>query len=203
MDAGRSGLNAPRLTVREIIVVEGRYDKNALSQVVDGVILTTDGFGIFNNPGLRKLLKKLCAERGVVILTDSDSAGFLIRNHIKGFLPPDTVKHAYIPARPGKERRKTAPGAEGLLGVEGMTPEVLREALRRAGVETETSEPGHTPVTKADLYAWGLSGREDSARKRAALCEKLDLPAHLSSAALCGVLTALYAREDVLCLLEG
>ena len=119
--------------IREAIVVEGRYDKNTLSQVVDTVILETAGFGVFKNQELVALLRRLAEERGLIVLTDSDGAGFLIRSRLKGALPPDRVKHAYIPDVSGKERRKRAPGKEGKLGVEGMSPAVLVEALRRAG----------------------------------------------------------------------
>ena len=121
------------LKIREAIVVEGRYDKNTLSQVVDTVIVETGGFGVFRNEEKVALLRRLARQRGLIVLTDSDGAGFVIRNFLKGSIPPDQVKHAYIPDRPGKERRKRHPGKEGKLGVEGMRPEVLEQALRRAG----------------------------------------------------------------------
>ena len=145
------------LHIQEAIVVEGRYDKNTLSQVVDTVILETAGFGVFKNQELVALLRRLAEERGLIVLTDSDGAGFLIRGHLKSALPPDKVKHAYIPDVPGKERRKRAPGKEGKLGVEGMTPAVLVEVLRRAGatfLEEEAGDRGPKGgITKADLYA--------------------------------------------------
>ena len=189
--------------IREAIVVEGRYDKNALSQVVDTVILETSGFGIFKNDELMALLRRLAETRGIVVLTDSDGAGFLIRSRIRSCLPKAGVKHAYIPDIQGKERRKRAPGTEGLLGVEGMSPQVLLEALRRAGATflgegTAAAAQERPPITKADLFALGLSGGADASARRAALLQRLDLPAHMSANALLPVLNALYDRESFL-----
>lgn len=183
--------------IREVILVEGRYDKNTLSQLVDAVILETSGFGIFNDKQKQKLLRKLAESRGLIVLTDSDGAGFVIRNFIKGCVDPAHIKHAYIPDIYGKESRKSAPSKEGKLGVEGMRPEVLLDALRRAGatIDGEGTSPDKT-ITKADLYARGLSGCADSAGKRKALIKKLDLPEHLSSTALLDVLNALMSREE-------
>ena len=174
-------------SVKEVIVVEGRYDKNTLSQVVDAVILETSGFGIFNDAAKRRLLKKLAETRGLILLTDSDAAGFLIRNRIKGFVDPALVRHAYIPDVYGK----------GKLGVEGMRPEVLLDALIRAGAtiddcETVTASPR---ISKADLYALGLSGREGSAEKRKKLLRQLGLPERMSADAMLDVLNALMDRE--------
>ncbi|HIY74301.1 MAG TPA: DUF4093 domain-containing protein [Candidatus Intestinimonas merdavium] len=188
--------------IREAIVVEGRYDKNTLSQVVDTVILETAGFGVFKNQELVALLRRLAEERGLIVLTDSDGAGFLIRSRLKSALPQDRVKHAYIPDVYGKERRKRAPGKEGKLGVEGMTPAVLVEVLRRAGatfLEEEAGDRGPKGgITKADLYALGLSGGPDAARRRQALLKHLKLPEHMSANALLPVLNALYDRESFL-----
>lgn len=141
------------IKIKEAIVVEGKYDKNTLSQIVDAPIFTTDGFGIMNNGELMELLRRVAAERGIIILTDSDGAGFVIRNRLKGCLPTECVRHAYIPDVPGKERRKTAPGKEGKIGVEGMPPEVLIDALRLAGATFEDESEGRkkAPITKADL----------------------------------------------------
>ena len=184
------------LSIKEVIVVEGRYDKNALSQVVDAVILETDGFGIFNDRQKQKLLRRMAESRGLIVLTDSDGAGFLIRSLIKGCVDPKFVKHAYIPDVYGKERRKSLPSKEGKLGVEGMEPEVLLEALRRAGASLEPdSAPAH-PITKADLYACGLSGREGSAQRRQVLLKELDLPERLTADALLDVLNATMSREE-------
>ena len=186
--------------IREVVVVEGRYDKNTLSQVVDAVILETSGFGIFNDREKRKLLQTLAEKRGLIVLTDSDGAGFLIRNHIKGFVDPSLVKHAYIPDIPGKERRKARASREGKLGVEGMRPQVLLDALTRAGAtfedesNTQTSSPR---ITKADLYALGLSGGAESARKRMELQRELELPERLSADALLDVLNALMDRDTL------
>ena len=183
--------------IKEVIVVEGRYDKNTLSQVVDAVILETAGFGIFNDTDKRRLLKTMAETRGLIVLTDSDSAGFLIRNHIRGCVDPKLVKHAYIPDVYGKERRKTAPSKEGKLGVEGMRPEVLLEALRRAGATFEDDAAAQRParITKADLYARALSGREGSREKRLALLRRLNLPERMSADAMLDVLNALMDRE--------
>lgn len=184
------------LKVEEVIVVEGRYDKNALSQVVDAVILETGGFGIFNDRQKQKLLRTLAEKRGLIVLTDSDGAGFVIRNFIKGCVDPAYVRHAYIPDIRGKERRKSAPSKEGKLGVEGMRPQVLLEALRRAGASVNEGTEQTPAITKADLYARGLSGGEGSAQKRRALQSRLDLPEHLSADALLDVLNALMSREE-------
>ncbi len=183
--------------IREIIIVEGRYDKNTLSQVVDAVILETSGFGIFNDKQKQKLLRTLAESRGLIVLTDSDGAGFVIRNFIRGCVDPKLVKHAYIPDVYGKERRKSAPSKEGKLGVEGMRPEVILEALRRAGATIDgESTAQQNAISKADLYARGLSGCDGSAEKRKDLMKKLDLPEHLSAAALLDVLNALMTREE-------
>ena len=166
-----SGEGRPR--IREAIVVEGRYDKNTLSQVVDGVILETSGFGIFKDEERMALLRRLARERGLVVLTDSDGAGFVIRNYLKGAVDPALVKHAYIPDRPGKERRKKSPGKEG-----------EEECPRR-------------PVTKADLYRAGLSGTSDAGENRRALLRRLDLPEHMGANALLEVLNVLYGYEEL------
>ena len=186
------------LSVKEVIVVEGRYDKNTLSQIVDAVIIETSGFGIFNDAQKQKLLRRLAAERGLIVLTDSDGAGFVIRNFIKGCVDPALVRHAYIPDVTGKERRKSAPSKEGKLGVEGMRPEVLLDALRRAGatVGGEAVEPPAARITKADMYKRGLSGGQGSRERRAALIRALDLPEKLSADALLDVLNAIMTRED-------
>ena len=182
--------------IREVIVVEGRYDKNALSQVVDATIVTLGGFAVFNDREKLAFLRRLAEERGLIVLTDSDGAGFVIRNYLKGALPKDQVKQAYIPDIHGKERRKRAPGREGKLGVEGMPPEVLLEALRRAGAQAEDSPEPPDPITKTDLYLAGLSGGADSAARRRALQQELGLPEHLGSAGLLQALNLLMTREE-------
>ena len=187
------------IRIKEAIVVEGRYDKNALSQVVDAVILETSGFSVFKDGEKLTLLRRVAATQGLIVLTDSDGAGFVIRNYIKGAIPPSQVKHAYIPDVYGKERRKRTPGKEGKLGVEGMRPEVLLQSLLRAGatVEGEDSAAPRGELTTADLFALGLTGREDSAARRAALLRHLDLPEHMSAKALLTVLNALYTPEEL------
>ncbi len=190
--------------IKEAIVVEGRYDKNALSQVVDAVILETSGFSVFKDSEKLTLLRRLAKKQGLIVLTDSDGAGFVIRNYIKGSIPSEQVKHAYIPDVYGKERRKRAPGKEGKLGVEGMSPEVLLQALLRAGATVE-GEDHATPrgqLTAADLYTLGLTGREDSAQRRTMLLRQLELPEHLSAKALLTVLNALYTSEELNTVLE-
>lgn len=190
--------------IKQAIVVEGKYDQNTLSQLVDATIFQTRGFGVMHDKALLELLRKAARTTGLIIFTDSDGAGFVIRNFLKGALPKEGVLHAYIPDIPGKEKRKRAPGKEGLLGVEGMTKEILLEALENAGADLggeAAKKPGDT-ITKFDLYTAGLSGRPDSAAKRAALLEKLRFPAHMSANALLNALNLLYTREEFLALFE-
>ena len=184
--------------IREAIVVEGRYDKNTLSQVVDAPILETAGFGIFKDRQQMALLRRVAEKRGLIVFTDSDGAGFVIRNHIKSAIPGKYLKHAYIPDIPGKERRKSAPGREGKLGVEGMTPEVILAALRNAGATIEGEETTSSGgITKQDLMALGLSGGSNAGEKRKALLKKLNLPEHMSDKAMLQALNLLYTREEL------
>lgn len=188
-----------KLKLRQAIVVEGKYDQNTLRQLVDTAIFTTNGFADMKDPALLRLLQQAAQTTGLVILTDSDGAGFLIRNTLKSALPETGVLHAYIPDLPGKEKRKAAPGKEGLLGVEGMTPEILLKALRNAGAEFadgSTPPPTREAITKQDLFALGLSGGPESAKKRAALLKALSLPAHMSANALLQALNVLFSREE-------
>ena len=179
--------------VREVIVVEGRYDKNTLSQVVDATILETRGFGVMKDKALLSLFRQAAEKRGLILLTDSDGAGFVIRNYLKGAIPAGQLKQAYIPDMFGKERRKAAPG-----------PEVLLEALHRAGAtfEGEENPEPRGEITKADLYALGLSGGPDSSRKRLALLRALHLPEHMSTNAMLQALNLLYTRQELEGLLE-
>lgn len=188
--------------IKEVIVVEGRYDKNTLSQVVDAVIIETGGFGIFNDREKRELLKKLAETRGLILMTDSDGAGFLIRNHLKGCIDQGLIKNAYIPDVYGKERRKTKGSKEGKLGVEGMRPEVILGALKRAGAtfEGEASLQREARISKADLYKKGLSGGADSAALRRQLTARLGLPERLTADGLLDVLNAMMSREEFLAL---
>ena len=190
--------------IKEAIVVEGRYDKNTLRQIVDTAVFQTDGFGVMNDRAKLAFLRTVAERRGLIILTDSDGAGFVIRNYLKGALPKDRVLHAYIPDIPGKEKRKSAPGKEGKLGVEGMNPAVLLEALRRAGAdfEEEASHQPRTSITKADFYELGLTGGPDSQKKRLALLRYLNLPEHMSANAMLEALNVLYSREEFLALTQ-
>ena len=184
--------------IREAIVVEGRYDKNTLSQIVDAPIFETAGFGIFKDKQQMKLLRRVAEVRGLIVFTDSDGAGFVIRNHIKSAIPGKYLKHAYIPDIMGKERRKAAPGKEGKLGVEGMRPEIILEALRRAGATIEGEDaPASHPITKQDLMQLGLSGGADSSAKRLALLRKLDLPEHMSANAMLQALNLLCSLDEL------
>ncbi len=192
-------MSAP-LRIREAVVVEGRYDKSALAGVVDALILDTAGFGVFKDGERLALLRRLAAKRGLIVLTDPDGAGFVIRNYLKGAIPKGQLKHAYVPDVYGKERRKRAPGKEGKLGVEGRPPEVLRQAILRAGatvLDADAPARAQGDLTPADLYALGLSGAPGAAARRAALLKKLDLPEHMSAKALLAALNALYSPEEL------
>lgn len=181
-------------------MVEGRYDKNALSQVVDATVVTLGGFSVFNDKEKLAFLRRLAEKQGIIVLTDSDGAGFVIRNYLKGALPKELVKQAYVPDVYGKERRKRKAGKEGKLGVEGMKPEVLLEALRRAGatfLDEEGDWEAREPITKADLFALGLTGGADSAARRRALLKKLELPEHLTANAMLEALNLLFDRETL------
>jgi len=185
--------------VKEVIVVEGRYDKSAVAQAVDATIIETSGVRILSDGEKIALLRKLSKRRGIILLTDSDRAGFFIRGKLRGMLDGVDVKHAYIPDLPGKERRKQSPSKEGKLGVEGMRPEIIVEALKRAGATFEDAKAPPSSagrLSKADLYEAGLSGGADSAKKRRELLKRLDLPERLTSNGLLEVLNILYARED-------
>ena len=187
------------IKIREAIVVEGRYDKNTLSQIVDAPIFETSGFGIMKDKAQLSLLRKVADSRGLVVFTDSDGAGFVIRNYLKGAIPAHQLKHAYIPDIYGKERRKSAPGKEGKLGVEGMRPEVIIDALRKAGATVEGESATHTTgnITKQDLMELGLSGGQDSSEKRKQLLKKLQLPEHMSSNAMLQALNLLIDLEGL------
>lgn len=184
--------------IKEAIVVEGRYDKNTLSQLVDAPILETSGFGIFKDKKQMALLRQVAERRGLIVFTDSDGAGFVIRNHIKSAVPGKYLKHAYIPDIMGKERRKAAPGKEGKLGVEGMRPEVILEALRRAGATIEGENgPQTRQITKQDFMELGLCGGANASEKRLALLKKLNMPEHMSSNAMLQALNLLYDPDEL------
>lgn len=191
------------IRIREAILVEGRYDVNTVRQVVDTVVLESGGFRIFNDKEQLKLLRRIANTRGLIVLTDSDGAGFVIRNYLKGALPAGRVKQAYVPDIAGKERRKRHGSKEGKLGVEGMRPEIILEALRRAGAtileedDSTTAAPALAPITKADFYEWGLSGGPDSKERRTAVLKALDLPAHMTANALLEFINAVGTREEI------
>lgn len=186
---------AEKIPVREVILVEGKYDKIRLESLVDGYILQTDGFRIFADPDKQRLIRQLAAVRGILVLTDSDGAGFVIRNFLNGLVPPEQIRHAYIPDVLGKERRKTRPSREGKLGVEGMETEVLRMALRRAGVGTDA--PVHRdPVAKADLYADGLSGGPGSAALRQRMLRMLQLPENMTTNGMLHAINSFLSRDE-------
>ena len=186
------------IKIREAIVVEGRYDKNTLSQIVEAPIIETSGFGIMKDKAQLELLRKVAKVRGLIVFTDSDGAGFVIRNYLKSAIDGAYLKHAYIPDISGKERRKTAPGKEGKLGVEGMTPEVILEALRRCGASIEGEQVSATDqITKQDLMELGLSGGKDSSARRLQLLKKLDLPERMSANAMLQALNLLFTLEEL------
>lgn len=183
--------------IQEAILVEGRYDKNTLSQIVDAAIFETSGFGIFKNKEQMRLLRRVAEKQGLIVFTDSDGAGFVIRNYIKSAIPAKFLKQAYIPDIPGKERRKAAPGKEGKLGVEGMTPEIILKALRDSGATMDgASESSHMPITKQDFMDLGLSGGSGSSERRKALLKRMDLPEHMSCNAMLQAVNLLYTREE-------
>lgn len=185
------------LKTDRIIIVEGKYDKIKLSSIIDAVIIETDGFGIFKDKQKQKLLRMLAEKKGLVILTDSDSAGFTIRNFICGFVPKDRIINAYIPDVYGKERRKEAPSKEGKLGVEGICPEIIKAALEQAGVLCD--ESNHTQkrlVTKTDFYLDGLTGGADSKTKRLSLLKYLSLPEKMTTNALIDIINSFMTYDD-------
>ena len=188
--------------IKEAILVEGRYDKNTLSQIVDAPILETNGFGIFKDKKQMALLRQVAEKRGLIVFTDADGAGFVIRNHVKSAIPGKFLKHAYTPDIFGKERRKDKAGKEGKLGVEGMKPEIILEALRKAGATIEGEDiPALNAITKQDMMELGLSGGADASAKRLALLKKLNLPEHMSANALLQALNLLYSLEELKSLL--
>jgi len=193
------------VSVKEVIVVEGRYDKNTLSQIVDATIVTTDGFAIFKAPEKQAMLRRLAEQRGIILFTDPDGAGMVIRGFLRGIVDPKLVKNAYIPDVFGKERRKSASSKEGKLGVEGMTAEIILNALKAAGAtfgDSESADYG-AGITKADLYELGLSGRENSAELRKTLQQAYALPERMSANALLQVLNVLTTKEELESLLSA
>ena len=186
------------IKVKQAIIVEGRYDKIKLSSLVDAVIIPTNGFALYKDEETCGLIRTLAKTTGIIILTDSDSAGFQIRSHIRNIVKEGEIINVYIPDILGKERRKAAPSKEGKLGVEGMSGEVLLEAFRKAGVFADSAEPKSDPITKADLMELGLVGAENSAQRRAELQKRLGLPERLSANMFIEILNVMYSREEFL-----
>jgi len=189
-----------KIRTERVIVVEGRYDAAKLAGIVDATILVTDGFGIYTDTEKKQLLKTLAKKCGLVLLTDSDAAGFRIRHYITNLVGEDNVVQAYVPAQPGKEKRKAQPGKEGLLGVEGIDDETIRTMLQTAldgQTETLQHRSGGRDVTYTDLYEWGISGTANSMQRRETLLKKLGLPPRLSKKALVEVLNTLYSFEEL------
>lgn len=184
--------------IKEAIVVEGRYDKNALSQIVDATIFETNGFGVMNDRALISLLRQVAQKRGLIILTDSDGGGFVIRNFLKSNIDPRFVKHAYIPDIFGKERRKKTSGKEGKLGVEGMPPDIIIDRLRAAGatIDGDASKPVNE-ISKQDLMELGLSGCKESSFLRKKLLKRLSLPEHMSANAMLQAVNLLYTLQEL------
>lgn len=193
------------IKVKEAIIVEGKYDKIKLSSIIDGLIITTNGFGIFNDKERQYLIRELAQKRGIIILTDSDSAGFVIRNFLKGSVPKEQIKHAYIPDIFGKEKRKDKRSKEGKLGVEGVSKDIILEALRKCGANFEDTEYEvckREEITKADFFVYGLTGGSNSSERREILKKKLNLPENMTTNSLLGILNCLMTREEFLKLAE-
>jgi len=188
------------LKIREVIIVEGKYDKQRLSEFIDASIITTSGFRVFKDKEKQKLIRKLAQDKGILIMTDSDGAGLVIRNFLKGIVPAQKIKNCYIPCVEGKEKRKSTPSKEGLLGVEGLSHNTLKSALLRCGVDVgEDNKMSCSPrITKNDLYEMGLSGKDNSAVLRKKLMEELELPTYLSSNAFLEILNSLYTKQEIL-----
>ena len=193
------------IKVREAIIVEGKYDKIKLSNIVDGLIITTDGFGVFKDKEKQALIRHLAKKRGILILTDSDSAGFVIRNFLKGAVPADKIKHAFVPDIFGKEKRKLKPSKEGKLGVEGISQQIIEKAIIASGAHC-SSEAGiitkSGDITKTDLFIYGLSGGENAAEKRARLKAHLDLPSNMTANLLLDTLNCLMTRDEFIDICE-
>ena len=192
------------IRIHEAIVVEGRYDRNTLRQIIDAPIFETSGFGIFKNKEQMALLRRVAETRGLIVFTDADGAGLVIRNHLKSVIPAQYLKHAYTPDVFGKERRKTSAGKEGKLGVEGMSREIILEALRRAGATFDDAQcPASKQLTKQDMAALGLSGAAYSSALRLSLQKSLGFPANMSANALLQALNLLYSLEELTALVQS
>lgn len=191
-----------KLKVSQVMIVEGKYDKIKLSSVVDGVIICTNGFQIYNDSDTVSLIRKYAETKGIIILTDSDSAGFQIRNHLKSIISEGRITNLYIPEIFGKEKRKSAPSKEGKLGVEGIDAQLIREVFERSGV-LDNTDPDREVLTRSDMYKLGLSGKHDSSALRKKLCQKLELPLNLSAKALLEYLNTAFSKEKATELIIG
>lgn len=189
------------ITIKEAVIVEGKYDKIKLSNFIDGLIITTEGFGVFKDKEKQQLIRHLAKVRGLLVLTDSDGAGFVIRSFLKGIVPPEQVKNAYIPDIFGKEKRKASPSKEGKLGVEGLSEEILSQAISRSGATctiTDSVQKSVDAITKADLFLLGLSGCDNAAENRDKLKKRLNLPQKLTPNSLLAVLNCLMTRNELI-----
>ncbi|MBQ3045806.1 MAG: DUF4093 domain-containing protein [Clostridia bacterium] len=186
------------IKIKQAVIVEGKYDKIKLSGIIDAPIIQTDGFGIFKDKELQLMIRKLAEKRGILVLTDSDSAGFKIRSFIGSTVNQKDIIHAYIPDIFGKESRKTEPSKEGKIGVEGVSEQVIMQALANAGVLCESASEPERPITKLDLYELGFTGGPDSSKKRAALLRYYSFPERLSSNSLVKVLNCITTYEQFL-----
>lgn len=187
-----------KLTLKQAIIVEGKYDKIRLSSLVDAVIVPVNGFSVFKDKQTAALLRTLAEKNGVIILTDSDRSGFRIRTRIREITKGCRVTNVYIPDVKGKEKRKAEPSKEGLLGVEGMSAEILLDAFQKAGVFAEEESVQKNPVTKADLLELSLIGGESSSEKRKALSRSLGLPEKLSSNLFLEIINSMFSKEEFL-----
>ena len=186
-----------KLTLREAVIVEGRYDKIRLSDVIDSPVIETGGFRVFKDKEKQQMIRLIAQRRGILIMTDVDSAGFVIRGFLRGIVPAEQIKHAYIPTVAGKERRKSQPSKEGTVGVEGIDREALIRAIRHSGARIigESASAG-AGITKADFYEYGLTGRTDSAKKRERILKDLGLPQYLSTNAMITALNCLFSKSE-------
>lgn len=194
------------IKIKEAVVVEGKYDKIKLSNIIDGLIITTNGFGIFNDKEKQYLIRRIAESRGIVVLTDSDSAGFVIRNFLKGAVPKDKIKHAYIPDIFGKEKRKDKPSKEGKLGVEGVPEAVILKALESCGAICESTEPSKNnsggEITKTDFFIYGLTGGENSSKRREVLKKALNLPENMTSNSILQIVNCLMTKDEFVTLCD-
>lgn len=191
--------------LNQAVIVEGKYDKIKLKNFIDAEIITTDGFAIFKNKQKLNMIRRIAEARGIIILTDSDSAGFVIRGHLTGAIDPKYITNVFVPEIKGKEKRKTEASAQGLLGVEGLSEQVITEALKKAGIDPDGNEkPAEKgdKITHADLYELGLSGGTNSRQRRADLCKRLQLPSGMSTNQLLTALNSLYSRQELYDLFE-